>query len=108
MWIAFAQVLGLLGLLAAAPPVQGQVLSFVQVIKDNTLVDGLDRPESVAMSPDGRHVYAASFEDNAVAVFSRDATTGALAAPPMLACEPTATKKIGALINLATVSSTIT
>ena len=55
-------------------------LTFVQVLKDGIGgVDGLASASSVAVSPDGAHVYAASyFADNAVAVFSRNAATGAL------------------------------
>ena len=54
-------------------------LSFVQVLKDGQSgVDGLDWAHRVAVSPDGRHVYAAGREDNAVAVFSRDGATGEL------------------------------
>lgn len=41
-------------------------------------VDGLDGAIAVIVSPDGKHVYAAGAQDNAVAVFSRNATTGAL------------------------------
>jgi DNA-binding beta-propeller fold protein YncE len=41
-------------------------------------VDGLDGPRSVATSPDGDHVYVASSEDSAVAVFGRDSSTGLL------------------------------
>ncbi len=33
---------------------------------------------SVTISPDGRHVYVASYDSNAVAVFSRNVTTGEL------------------------------
>jgi 6-phosphogluconolactonase (cycloisomerase 2 family) len=36
-------------------------------------IDGLDGAESVAISPDGAHVYVASFTDSAVAMFARDA-----------------------------------
>jgi len=38
----------------------------------------LDGVSSVAVSPDGRFVYAASSRSNAVVVFARDATSGAL------------------------------
>ncbi len=41
-------------------------------------VDGLSGANSVAVSPDGAHVYVASRGDSAVAVFSRNATSGAL------------------------------
>jgi DNA-binding beta-propeller fold protein YncE len=39
---------------------------------------GLDGPNSVAVSPDGRNVYATSFNSEAVTVFHRNRTTGAL------------------------------
>ena len=62
------------------------MLTFVEVQRDGVGgVDGLGRPHSVALSPDGANVYVASgFDstdadaDEAVAVFRRDATTGAL------------------------------
>ena len=54
-------------------------LTFVEVHKDGVDgVDGLDGARSVAVSPDGKHLYTAAEFDNAVAVFSRDSTTGAL------------------------------
>ena len=54
-------------------------LTFVEVQKDGVGgVDGLDGPESVTVSPDGSHLYAAGSSDNAVAVFSRNPSTGAL------------------------------
>ena len=39
---------------------------------------GLDAAYSVTVSPDGRSAYVASYESDAVAVFDRDTTTGAL------------------------------
>ena len=54
-------------------------LTFVEVVKDGVGgVDGLDGVTSVTVSPDGKYVYAASVIDDAVAVFSRNATTGQL------------------------------
>ena len=54
-------------------------LGFVEKQKDGIAgVDGLNGAESVIVSPDGNHVYVAGHFDNAVAVFSRNATTGAL------------------------------
>ena len=41
-------------------------------------VNGLSTPLSVAVSPDGKHVYAVGEFDNALMVFSRDAATGKL------------------------------
>ena len=54
-------------------------LTFLESHKDGSNgVDGLDGAFSIAISADGRNVYAASRTDSAVAVFSRDADTGAL------------------------------
>jgi DNA-binding beta-propeller fold protein YncE len=39
---------------------------------------GLDGPNSVALSPDGRYLYATSRNSNSVAAFRRNASTGAL------------------------------
>ena len=41
-------------------------------------LDGLDGASQVAVSPDGAHVYVAAFNDDAVTVFRRDASTGRL------------------------------
>jgi len=54
-------------------------LTFVEKFKDDSAgVDGLSEGYSVIVSPDGAHVYTASLVDSALAVFSRDASTGAL------------------------------
>ncbi|HLF24879.1 MAG TPA: beta-propeller fold lactonase family protein [Anaerolineae bacterium] len=54
-------------------------LAFVEVQIDGVGgVDGLDGASAVTISPDGRHVYAAGFGDNALAVFRRNAVTGRL------------------------------
>ena len=48
-------------------------LSFVHVLKDGVGgVDGLNGASSVTISPDGNYVYVASYDDDAVAIFSRD------------------------------------
>ena len=61
------------------------LLTFVELEKNNLAgVTGLDRPLSVTVSADGKHVYTAAGANNnftgsdAVAAFSRDATTGQL------------------------------
>jgi DNA-binding beta-propeller fold protein YncE len=41
-------------------------------------LDGLDEPRGLGMSPDGQNVYVAATTDDAVVVFDRDGTTGAL------------------------------
>ena len=49
-------------------------LSFVHRLKDGIGgVDGLGSARSLTVSPDGLNMYVASYEDDAVAVFSRDA-----------------------------------
>jgi 6-phosphogluconolactonase (cycloisomerase 2 family) len=54
-------------------------LTFVEAQFDGVGgVDGLDGADAVAISPDGAHVYVAGEFDDAVAVFSRNASTGAL------------------------------
>jgi uncharacterized repeat protein (TIGR01451 family) len=54
-------------------PVSG-ALTYVEVEKDGVGgVNGLAGASSVAVSPDGKHVYVSGATDNAVAVFSRDA-----------------------------------
>ena len=48
-------------------------LTYVEMQKDGVNgVDGLRRVRSVTVSHDGKHVYTASLDDDAVAVFSRD------------------------------------
>ncbi|MEO8195215.1 MAG: beta-propeller fold lactonase family protein [Thermoanaerobaculia bacterium] len=55
------------------------LLTFVEAKKDGLSgVDGLNGARALALSDDGRHLYVAGALDNAVAVFSRNATTGAL------------------------------
>jgi fibronectin-binding autotransporter adhesin len=54
-------------------------LTFVESLNDGVNgVDGLRNVRQLAISPDGKHVYAGAFLDDSVAVFSRDATTGVL------------------------------
>lgn len=54
-------------------------LNFVEMEQDGVGgVNGLDGVRSLAISPDGKHLYAAGYEDDAVAVFSRDINSGAL------------------------------
>ncbi|MEM9181730.1 MAG: beta-propeller fold lactonase family protein [Pseudomonadota bacterium] len=54
-------------------------LTFVDVDIDRSgVVSGMFRPEAVAVSPDGNHVYVASNADDAVVVFAVDGPTGSL------------------------------
>jgi 6-phosphogluconolactonase (cycloisomerase 2 family) len=54
-------------------------LTFVEVRRDGVAgVDGLNGASSVTVSLDGAHVYVAAAADNSVAVFGRNAGTGAL------------------------------
>jgi 6-phosphogluconolactonase (cycloisomerase 2 family) len=54
-------------------------LTFVEAHKDGVAgVDGLNTSRGLAISPDGKHVYATGQQDNALAAFSRDPITGSL------------------------------
>ncbi|MGE4191225.1 MAG: beta-propeller fold lactonase family protein [Thermoanaerobaculia bacterium] len=54
-------------------------LTYVEVKKDGQGgVDGLDGARALALSGDGKHLYAVGAVDNAIAVFSRNGTTGGL------------------------------
>ncbi len=46
-----------------------------------TVARALAGPDVVSVSPDGRNVYVGSFTGNAIAVFSRSSSTGALSQP---------------------------
>ena len=51
--------------------------TFLQMVRDNIGgVDGLYGAQSVVVTPDGKHVYVASFFDDAVAVFERHPIAG--------------------------------
>jgi hypothetical protein len=62
-------------ILFAIPSKSYALVEFVEVQYDGT---DLDFVVDVAESPDGRHVYAVGILDDAIAVFSRNATTGTL------------------------------
>lgn len=54
-------------------------LNFVETQRDGVgSVDGLAGAEFVTISPDGRHVYVAGFDENALVLFNRNETTGVL------------------------------
>ncbi|SVA58802.1 uncharacterized protein METZ01_LOCUS111656, partial [marine metagenome] len=54
-------------------------LTYVEMHKDGAnSVDGLKGAKTVTVSPDGNHVYATGAKDDAIAVFSRDSSTGSL------------------------------
>ena len=56
----------------------GQLTSVATYRDGEAGVESLGGVEAVAVSPDGERVYAAAFDDSALAVFERDATTGML------------------------------
>ena len=54
-------------------------LTFIESLTDGVDgVDGLFMASAVAVSPDGNHLYAAGYGDDAVTLFGRDAATGQL------------------------------
>jgi 6-phosphogluconolactonase (cycloisomerase 2 family) len=54
-------------------------LVYAGAVRDGVAgVSGIDQPAALAISPDGAQLYAAGSGSNAVAIFARDADTGAL------------------------------
>src|SRR5262249_37957463 len=53
-------------------------LEAVGVVRDGRSAEGLDQPGDLALSPDGANLYVAGFDDDALAVFARDAASGKL------------------------------
>ena len=77
--VRFSAYFVALQLCAVAPPAFGALLSFVETQVDGASgVEGLAQPSGVVVSSDGRHVYAASMKDAAVAAFERNASSGRL------------------------------
>ncbi len=65
--------------LACAAPVAAGGLAFLAVARNGVGgVAGIAGGLAVALSPDGRHVYVVGSDDDAVAIFARDASTGLL------------------------------
>lgn len=63
----------------SAPAIGTGQMSFVQMIQDGVGgVDGLDYARALQVSPVGSHVYASGYNDDSLAVFSRDASTSQL------------------------------
>jgi 6-phosphogluconolactonase (cycloisomerase 2 family) len=59
-------------------PGTGRLENVQTVLDDTDGVDGLNTTSSVTLSPDGAHLYATSAGESAIAVFSRDTSTGRL------------------------------
>jgi cysteine-rich repeat protein len=76
-----ARVIPLLLLLTASSPAHAaDGLAFLGTAIDGTAgVNGLKGAQSVAISPDGAHVYVAGSGDSAIAVFRRNTASGTLA-----------------------------
>ncbi|WP_167546990.1 SdrD B-like domain-containing protein [Stieleria maiorica] len=52
-------------------------LTFVEALRDGVNgIDGLDEAAGVTVSPDGNHIYVASYTDDSVTVLQRDHVTG--------------------------------
>jgi 6-phosphogluconolactonase (cycloisomerase 2 family) len=61
-----------------AAPAQAAVLGFIEQQMNDGVVTGLMGGASIAISPDGLHIYAGGEDQDALAVFSRDSGTGQL------------------------------
>ncbi len=74
--VAFFALLTTFSLMASAG---AQVLDFIESEMDGVSgVDGLAGPRFTAVSPDGKFLYVAGENDNAIAIFERDRCTGEL------------------------------
>ncbi|BCS95681.1 hypothetical protein DSLASN_13130 [Desulfoluna limicola] len=72
-------VVGLFTGLTLFPSPSSASITFNEAHYDNVnSVDGLENVRSAAVSPDGNHVYTAGYSEDALALFSRDITTGRL------------------------------
>ncbi len=67
--------------------------------------DGLHAVAALAISPDGRHIYTAAFEDDAIARFLRDPMTGDLTWEACGRDDVTSTEACGSLAGLSGISS---
>ncbi len=74
-------------------------LRFVRALFDDVGgVDGLARPDDLAISQDGRNLYVVSTQDMAVTTFARDLVTGGLT---FLQAHPTSTLRFPADVKLS-------
>lgn len=75
-----ALVIFVIGLGGGASAVsQNGLLTFVEAhfdLSEGGDIDGLSQPQGVVVSPDGRHVYVATENDDSLLAFSRDTETG--------------------------------
>lgn len=75
---AFALALSALLVAAQENPAASEPMRVLQTLRGGIDgIEGLDGPRSVAVSPDGRHVYVAS-RDGTIAIFERNAESGRL------------------------------
>ena len=66
-------------LFVIALPATGGILAFLQVVYSTDAgVSGLSTPVALAISHDGRHLYAVGRDDNALVVFALDSASGEL------------------------------
>lgn len=87
--------------LLLAVPAAGAMLNLVVVYVDDSppVPDGLDGAAGVAISPTGGHAYAVGQEDDALVVFTRDATAEALSFVEVLS------DQVGGVFGLAGASA---
>ena len=68
----------------------------VEVVRDDLgEVNGLDGASHISLSPDGQYAYVAGFNHSAVAVFSRDSSTGMLTFVEVQKAEPSGVQDLG-------------
>jgi 6-phosphogluconolactonase (cycloisomerase 2 family) len=79
MWASRGGVCAIAATIACGCATASGPLVFAEAVRDGEAgVTGIDEPAAIAISPDGAQVYVAGSGANAVAIFARDAATGAL------------------------------
>ena len=66
-------------MMVTSSSVRAAEITYVETLKGGTGgVLGMNGASDVATSPDGRHVYVAAYANSAIAIFSRNLSTGRL------------------------------
>jgi DNA-binding beta-propeller fold protein YncE len=63
---------------ASRNPTTGELTLIDDYLEVDPEIEGIGGAEAIAISPDGKHVYVAGYDTDSIAMFERNATSGAL------------------------------